>query len=111
MNVMAVGTGVKGVGEAGPGGERKEVTADSTGVTWGFETSNVPSKGGIMEEPRERIPSFVSSTVTGLDSPQWYASQSYEFRASKTLPQQRVARVPPWDKFGSVQQWYVRYNW
>lgn len=108
---MAVGTGVKGVGEAGPGGERKEVTADSTGVTWGFETSNVPSKGGIMEEPRERIPSFVSSTVTGLDSPQWYASQSYEFRASKTLPQQRVARVPPWDKFGSVQQWYVRYNW
>lgn len=108
---MAVGTGVKGVGEAGPGGERKEVTADSTGVTWGFETSNVPSKGGIMEEPRERIPSFVSSTVTGLHSPQWYASQSYEFRASKTLPQQRVARVPPWDKFGSVQQWYVRYNW
>ncbi|KAM7247276.1 hypothetical protein CapIbe_001229 [Capra ibex] len=111
MNVMAVGTGVKGVGKAGPGGERKEVTADSTGVTWGFETSNVPSKGGIMEEPRERIPSFISSTVTGLDSPQWYASQSYEFRASKTLPQQRVARVPPWDKFGSVQQWYVRYNW
>lgn len=107
MNVMGVGTGLKGVGEAGPGGERKEVTADSTGVTWDFETSIVPSKAGIMEELRERIPSFISSTVTGLDSPQWYASQSYEFRANKTLPQQQVARVPPWDKFGSIQQWYI----
>lgn len=71
-----MGTDLKGVGEAGPGGERKDVTADSTDVTRDFETSIVPSKGGIVEELRERIPSFISSTVTGLDSPQWYASQS-----------------------------------
>lgn len=71
-----MGTGLKGVGEVGSGGERKDVTADSTGITRDFETSVVPSKGGIVEELRERIPSFISSTVTGLDSPQWYASQS-----------------------------------
>ena len=61
---MAVGTGLKGVGEAGPGGERKDVTADSTGVTRDFETSIVPSKGGIMEERgKEFLPSSPAQSL------------------------------------------------